>query len=130
MTQAKQVKRCKGTKGEGKYPCNAVPGASGYCFMHDPDRGAERAAARRRGGRGRHTPHSDAALPSTEIRTLDDVRGLLGYALAEALVGDNSIQRTRALVAIAGAFVEAIKVGELEQRLAALEAAQKVEGSK
>lgn len=102
-------------------PCRMAPGPSGYCYTHDPARGAERALARRRGGRSRHTPHSDAALPPAHVKTLDDVRAVLGYVLAETLVMDNGVQRGRLLVAIAGAFIEAIKVGELEQRLAMLE---------
>lgn len=127
MTQPKQV--CTALKVNGQ-TCQAGAGESGFCFMHDPARSEQRAAARKRGGQRRHTPHSDHAMPSTDIRTLDDVRALLAYTLAEALVGDNSIQRGRLLVAIAGAFIEAIKVGEIEQRLAAIEAAMKVSDAK
>ena len=83
-------------------------------------------ATRKRGGRRQRTPHSDAPRPSTDIRSLDDVRALLGYVLAEALEGDNSIARGRLLVAIAAEFTRCLQVGELETRLAALEAAVKV----
>ena len=120
-----KAKGCQGRSAAGK-ACQAPPGADGYCFVHSPARGAERAAARRAGGRARHTPHSAAARPGTDIRTLDDVRALLGYVLAEALEGDNSIQRGRLLVSVALAFIQALQVGEFETRLAALEAAQQV----
>jgi hypothetical protein len=116
------AERCKAEKVNGE-PCPNPAGGDGYCFAHSPARGAQRAEARRRGGRHSHTRHSDAARPPGDVRTLDDVRALLGYALAEALEGDNSIPRGRLLVAIAAAYVEVFKVGEFETRLVALEAA-------
>jgi hypothetical protein len=118
------AERCIATKTNGQ-PCPNPARASGYCFAHDPTAGEARATARRKGGRHSHTRHSDAGQPSTDIRTLDDVRGLLGYALAECLMGDNSLLRVRALVAIAAAYVEIVKIGEFETRLAAVEAALK-----
>ena len=118
MTQPKQVARCKGSK-----TCKAPPGKSGYCFMHDPERAAERKAARVAGGQARHTPHSDAAKPPAQVRTLTDVLALLDYATAEAVIMENSVLRGRLLVQLAGAYTEAIKTGAFEERLAALEAA-------
>lgn len=59
-------------------------------------------------------------LPS-QIRTAEGVLRLLDYALAEALPMENSIQRGRLLIAIAAEFVEAVKIGEFEARIAALE---------
>ncbi len=46
---------------------------------------------------------------------------ILDYALQESLVLSNSIQRGRLLVSIAHGFIEALKVGEMEQRLEAVE---------
>lgn len=65
-----------------------------------------------------------AKLPAS-VRSLDDVLSVLDYSLAETMPLENSIQRGRLLVAIAGAFIEAIKTGELESRLAAIESALK-----
>lgn len=48
---------------------------------------------------------------------------ILDYALQESLVLSNSIQRRRLLVSIAHGFIEALKVGEMEQRLEAVETA-------
>jgi hypothetical protein len=115
-------KACKGPTTSGK-ACGAFPGPSGWRWVHDPARGAERAAARRAGGWARHTRHSDAPMPPATLNTLADARAILAYALAEALVGDNSIQRGRLLVAIAQAGIEAWKIGELETRLLAIEQA-------
>ena len=125
--QAKQL--CKGTCGGSRRPCRAAPGADGYCFMHSPDRAADRAAARSAGGQARHTPHSTAAKPPAQIRTLADVLALLDYAVAEAVVMENGVQRGKLLVQLATAYTEAIKVGEIEQRLGLVEVALKVGGS-
>jgi hypothetical protein len=118
------AERCQSAKVNGE-PCPNPAGADGYCFSHSPSRGAQRAEARRRGGRHSHTRHSDAPRPPADVRSLDDVRALLGYALAECLMGDNSLLRVRALVAIAAAYVEIVKVGEFETRLLAIEQALK-----
>jgi hypothetical protein len=59
------------------------------------------------------------------VRTLADVLAVLDYGMAELLEHENSIQRVRVLATLASAFIEAIKIGELETRLAAIEAAMK-----
>lgn len=122
MTKA----RCKGTNVAGE-PCRAYGGAHGYCFMHDAAKGSERAAARRNGGRATKKPHgADASLLPPAIRTMDGVFALLNYTLKESIVLDNSIQRGRLLISIAHGYIEALKVGELENRLEALENALKL----
>lgn len=103
-------------------PCNAAASEGGFCFAHDAERGQERAAARRKGGLNRATPHAaDAALVTKEPRTINDAMTILDYALRESLALSNSIQRGRLLVSIAHGFIEALKVGEIEQRLEAVE---------
>jgi hypothetical protein len=116
------MSKCIAMTAKGAH-CRANAGKdSEYCFMHDPARGAECARARKLGGQRRRATHGgDTSTLPVNVRTLDDVFAVLDYALAEALPLENSIQRGRLLVAIAGAFVEAIKTGELEARLAAIE---------
>ncbi len=119
-------KQCQATKRDGE-PCNASAGETGYCFTHDDSRGKERAVARRNGGLKRITPHvADASLVTKETRTIKDVMTILDYALQESLVLSNSIQRGRLLVSIAHGYIEALKVGEIEQRLEAVEMALKM----
>lgn len=118
---------CKAQTTNGQ-PCQAQALTdSKYCFIHDPALGAARAKARKRGGQRRRVPHAGnpESLP-VQVRTIEDVLKVLDYALAESMPLENSIQRGRLIVAIAGAFIEAIKTGELEQRLAAIEAALKL----
>jgi len=122
---------CKAHTTNGQ-PCQAQALTdSRYCFVHDPTQGAARAKARKRGGERRRVPHmGNPEIIPTQVRTIDDVLKVLDYALAESMPLENSIQRGRLLVAIAGAFIEAIKTGELESRLAAIEAALKLREAK
>ncbi len=119
-------KQCKATKRDGE-ACNAAASDSGFCFTHDATRGKQRALARRNGGLKRITPHvADASLVAKETRTIKDVMTILDYALQESLVLSNSIQRGRLLVSIAHGYIEALKIGEIEQRLEAIEMAFKM----
>ncbi len=116
-------KQCS-AKNKRNEPCNASASDNGFCFTHDASRGKERAEARRRGGLQRITPSvADKSLVPKQTRTLNDVMTILDYALHESLVLQNSIQRGRLLVSIAHAYLEGIKIGELEQRLEAVETA-------
>ncbi len=114
-------KQCQTTKLNGE-PCNAAASGSGFCFTHDASRGKERALARRNGGLKRITPHvADAALVPKETRSIEGVMMILDYVLQESLALSNGIQRGRLLVSIAHGYIEALKVGELEGRLDAVE---------
>lgn len=119
-------KKCKGKTKHGR-KCNAYAGESGYCFMHDATKGKERAIARRNGGYATKQPHyaDDSSVPA-QIRQIEDVLIVLDYTLKETIGLDNSIQRGRLLVSIAHGYIEAIKVGEIEQRLESVEMALKL----
>lgn len=118
-------KQCNAKTKQGK-PCNASANSNGFCFMHDATKGKERAIARRNGGLMRLTPHSaNATLLPSEIRKIEDVFIILDYALRETIGLDNSINRGRLLVSIAHGFIEALKIGEIEARLEAVEIALK-----
>ncbi len=79
---------------------------------------------RKRGGERQRILHAaDAGLVPAQVHTLADVLAVLNYALQDALPLENSVQRGRLLVQLAHAFIEAIKAGEYEARLAALEVA-------
>jgi hypothetical protein len=118
--------KCKSKTTSGQAcQAQAIKGSK-FCFTHDPASGAARAKARKTGGQRNRTPH--AGKPETlpaKVRTIEDVLAVLDYTLAETIPLENSIQRGRLLVAICGAFIEAIKTGELESRLMAIESALK-----
>jgi hypothetical protein len=70
----------------------------------------------------RITPHvADASIVPKQTRSIESAMIILDYALQESLVLQNSIQRGRLLVSIAHGYIEALKVGEMEQRLEAVE---------
>jgi hypothetical protein len=123
-------KQCQSNKRNGE-PCNASANENGFCFAHDATKGKERATARRKGGLQRITPHiADASLVPKETRTIEGVMIILDYTLQESLALQNSIQRGRLLVSIAHGYIEALKVGEMEQRLEAVEMTLKMRKEK
>ena len=112
---------CKATTKKGE-PCRGWAGEDGYCFAHSPRRSKARALARKKGGYNRRAaPRGDPDQVPVKIRTMEDVLTLLDFTTAETLTQENSIARTRALVALAGAYTAAILKGELEARVSALE---------
>ena len=116
-------KQCQATNRRGE-PCSASANETGFCFTHDATKGRERAIARRNGGLQRITPHvADASILPSRTRSIEDAMIILDYALQESLVLPNTIQRGRLLVSIAHGFIEALKVGEIEQRMEAVETA-------
>ena len=117
--------QCKANNRNGER-CRAFAGEGDFCFMHDETKGKEKAMARRNGGLATKKPHfADASVLPSSIRKIEDVLIVLDYALQESIGLDNSIQRGRLIVSIAHGFIEALKVGELEQRLEAVEVALK-----
>lgn len=124
-------KMCQSTTKSGD-PCGAYALSSGeFCFVHDPQKSADRAAARKLGGLRRRAKHGgDPAGVPAQVRTLADVLEVLDYVLAEALALENGVQRGRLLVAICGEYTNAIMTGEMEARILALEGALKMRGEK
>ena len=115
--------QCTATTTTGR-PCQA-PAQQGrpFCFAHDPERAAERADARQRGGYNRRTPKAtDPEGYPTRLRSVGDVQALLERALADTWAQENSGARTQALVRLAHGALKALEVGDLEERLARLEA--------
>lgn len=114
-------KQCKANNKQGER-CRAFANENGVCFMHDATKGREKAIARRNGGLATKQPHyADASVLPSSIRKIEDVLIVLDYALKESIGLDNSIQRGRLIVSIAHGYIEALKVGELERRLEAVE---------
>ena len=117
---------CAATKPNGT-PCQAPPLTDGdFCLMHAPDHAAEVAEARRLGGLRRRREHTVAgAYQIGDVRTVAGLRRVLEVAMLDTLGLDNSIARARArtLGYLVGAGVKLLEVGELEDRVLALEAA-------
>jgi hypothetical protein len=117
---------CQHIKENGK-PCRATPLSDvGFCLWHSPDHTEEAAEARRLGGLRRRREKTVAGAYDLEgLHSVDQVRRLLEIAVLDTLGLDNSIARSRALAAIAMALLRTFEVGELQERLAAIEAVLK-----
>lgn len=109
---------CKAARADGR-PCGSVVVlTSGYCPMHDPDRQAQMAAARVKGGEGRATTaRVDRLVPAT----LRPVVGKLLDALDGVEDGSLSPRQGAAMAAIASALVRIYDVGVLTDRVVELE---------
>jgi hypothetical protein len=119
------IKRhCAYAKIDGE-PCAMAPLRDRpYCFAHDPERAAEAAEARRLGGLRRRKEGTIAvAYDLPGLDTVAGIRRLLDIVVTDGIGLDNGIPRLRALISTAVAATNLLKVGEFEERLAALEAA-------
>ena len=93
-----------------------------FCFAHDPERATEAAEARRLGGLRRRKEGTIAV--AYDLPGLDSVAGirrLLDVVVTDGIGLDNGIPRLRVLISTAVAASNLLKVGDLEERVAALE---------
>lgn len=105
-------------------PCGMPAGENGRCFAHDPERAAERAAARKRGGRNRRTGRAAGTADGSaavSLRTVADVLTALEDAVTDTQALENSAGRNRTLGGLLGVALQVLKVGEIDERVAALE---------
>jgi hypothetical protein len=95
-----------------------------FCYSHDPEHAAEAADARRLGGKRRRRERFTAtAFRVQGVDTIKDIRRVLEIALLDTLDLESSVARSRALFWGCTVLVRLREVGELEDRLEALEAA-------
>ena len=105
--------------------CRATPLRDGsFCFWHDPASAEEAAEARRLGGlRRRREKALSGAFDFAGLGTIEAIRRILEVATIDALALDNGIARCRVLISATLAAAKLLETGELEARLAILEAA-------
>ena len=117
---------CSALKPNGER-CRANPlRESGYCLMHDPHHSEDVAESRKLGGlRKRREVAVIGAYDLEGMETVDDFRRILMIVAVDTLSLDNSIPRSRTLISLVLAAAKLLETGELEQRLATLEAAVK-----
>jgi hypothetical protein len=115
---------CAYAKADGQ-PCRMAPiHDRPYCFSHDPERAADAAEARRLGGIRRRKESTVAvAYDLPGLDTVAGIRRVLDIVVADTVSQEHGIARLRVLIAAATAATNLLKVGELEERLAHLEAA-------
>ena len=108
---------------EGGTPCRQAPlRDEAYCFWHSPEHVQDAAEARRLGGMRRRREATVAGAYEIDgLGSTADLRRVLEIATYDTLGLENSIPRNRTLVAIVQTGARLLEVGELEDRLAAIE---------
>jgi hypothetical protein len=115
---------CTAVRADGR-PCRATKlRDEEFCFFHSPETAEEAADARRLGGLHRRKKKSVAVIYGfAGLRTISDGQALLETAAIETLAIENSINRNRTLATFVATAAKLIELGELADRVAALEAA-------
>jgi hypothetical protein len=91
---------------------------------HAPETADEAAEARRIGGMHRRKRKTVGAIYGFHgLRTIEDLQSLLETAAIETMALENTIARNRAIGGFVATGAKLIEIGELEARLAVLEAA-------
>ena len=105
--------------------CRATPlRDEPFCFWHSPDTADELTEARRMGGLHRRKKRTVATIYGFGgLRSIEDHLALLETIAVETLGLENSIARNRALTAIVATGTKLIELGDLANRIAAMEAA-------
>jgi hypothetical protein len=94
------------------------------CYWHDPTHAADLAEARRLGGLNRKKEKTLQVVYEIEgLGTVPQIRRVLELALNGELALENSHNRARVLIAVAGAAMKLLETGEFSDRLEALETA-------
>jgi hypothetical protein len=113
------TERCVAVRSDGGRCESVIVLESGYCFAHDPDREADRRRARASGGSA--TSNVAKLRRHLEPSHLGPVFSTLVEALDQVHAGSLSPARGSSMASIARALCAVLEVGELEERLTALE---------
>src|SRR5581483_1644814 len=105
--------------------CKAPPLRDGeFCRMHEPALAAEVQEGRKhRGQQRRKEAVLATAFDVGELRTVEEIRRLLVIGQFELLAPQPNVPKVRAIIALAHEAASLLKSAELEERIAALEAA-------
>lgn len=106
-------------------PCQSPPLHDGeFCLMHSPEHAQEVQEARRLGGlRRRREATVSGAYDFEGLETVAGIRRLVHVAVIDTLGMENSLSRNRTLAYLAQVALHTLEVGNLEERIMALEQA-------
>jgi hypothetical protein len=116
------MKKCKAKRANGT-PCTANAGVSGFCFAHDPALGRKRASARKLGGHNRRRSANDSPFPACDVQSAIGLAAFCEAVMRETWTLERGVARSRTLGYLAQVQKGILEIGEIETRLAALEAA-------
>jgi hypothetical protein len=115
---------CKARNDRGQ-PCGATPlRERDFCVLHDPEHQEAVHAARSAGGQRRKREATLATAYDFEgLTSVDKIRRLVEVAAYDTLSLDNNLNRARTLGYLAQVASTLLEKGEMEERLASIEAA-------
>lgn len=116
------MSRCKSKNKNGKACLGYAITGSQFCFTHDPTRAAERARAHKKGGTNRPRANEIPFPENLNVKTGEGLLVLMEQVMRDTWGLENSVARSRTLGYLAQIQKGVLAVGELEQRVAALEA--------
>lgn len=125
MKRSRSKGCCAAVKGDGS-PCGAAPmPGRECCAFHDPARAEAIAAGRRAGGRRRSEPRVTLTAEASDIsvHNAQDVCSLLSDTINAVRKGRLDPKIANTVGYLASVMIRALEVGNLEERLAVLEAA-------
>jgi len=113
-------KPCKATK-NNQEPCQApAVTESDFCYFHSPEMASKRAESRKRGGLNRRAGKKSEHGPYS-IRGVDEIMRALEDALNDVNSLESSHTRARTIGYLCQIALKALEVGEIENRVLALE---------
>jgi len=117
-------KTCSGIGNKGERCRAPALRDSAYCVFHDPEHAEVVQQGRIAGGQRRKREAALAtAYDFVGMGTILDLLRVLDIATLDTLNLENSVQRNRTLIAAVMAAAKLIEVGEMEERIEAVEAA-------
>jgi hypothetical protein len=104
-------------------PCRMPPLRDGeFCWVHSPEHVKEVQEARKLGGiRRRRESTLSKAYQFESLTSVAGIRRIVELAVYDTLVMENSIARSRTLAYLAQVALHTLEMGDLEERIAALE---------
>lgn len=132
MSEAAAPRRCTYVN-PLKGPCKGTRLKAGdFCFLHDPSKESERAAARKKGGQSRQKK-LDGALEGAildakkwKLVSYDDVREALEETVHDVRRGALSESRANAIAGLCRVILAAKNDGKLDEKLKDLESRTRV----
>lgn len=113
---------CQAMKPDGSCcQAAALPG-SGFCFFHDPARAEDRRAAQSFGGSQNRMKTLAADAPDVKVADCRDVVILISQTINQVRKGQVDPRVANAVGYLANILIKAVEQGELEGRLAEVEA--------
>lgn len=115
------AKNCSKIKSDGS-PCRGYRiNGSKFCFAHAPEKARERAKARKLGGLNRRIKRDTDQKPP-EVKSAVDLLVLVNAAISDAWkIEKDTERRARVLGYLVTVASRALQVGEMENRLEAIE---------